>query len=567
MRAVFTNAIMLAALGLGQHLAKPINARIRSKMLVFSAKHMPGRLAKIEAKIAALKSDVDALQQGKGADKAAELMKRIESLWNEELGVLAEAAKKEGTADAAKEFKATVDSYIAEIAKLDLQLSQAGVDVPLGAGGEGNMFRPVSPGLVAFKPEGKEVLDAYHKEHKGTLEKIRDDLWSGKIKGEETFYVPETGVKDLLLDSPNVPGLKLAEAKKPTVDKTTDAAAHETAAVAYAKDLGAKVGGPKGKTVAEIELMALRADIQVESGLRILDPLFGSEASTAFKSAGKKLWAEQGGDAAKEAAATKRYDALVAVRDAAMKDMLDVVRDPSLSLAARRAKLNSLLGKYERALGKSKIVDPAGIGFAEARAQIKALSTKSFDSMITADDNGNLTQGGKPIGTLRGLMEKIKTINNLYRKNGVAKEFVISISAPNKAGIPKEVKILAREPKNTEPAKKTPDKPVDPLAGDGVVVDIGVGLGSYARDAAGEHGELVGTEYGPSYTDPAMIRRDLTWEHTAPRIDADSVVILGDALQTLPMMFGAKSVKRLFINNINATMPRAELPTRAWRLG
>ena len=49
-----------------------------------------------------------------------------------------------------------------------------------------------------------------------------------------------------------------------------------------------------------------------------------------------------------------------------------------------------------------------------------------------------------------------------------------------------------------------------------------------------------------------MMRRDVTWEHTAPRVEADSVVVLGDSLQTLRMMFPGRSVKRLFINNINA---------------
>jgi hypothetical protein len=69
----------------------------------------------------------------------------------------------------------------------------------------------------------------------------------------------------------------------------------------------------------------------------------------------------------------------------------------------------------------------------------------------------------------------------------------------------------------------------------------------------GEEGTVVKTEYADNYADPAMIRRDLTWKHTAPHLDADSTVMLGDTLQTLPMMFEPRSVKRMFINNVNAS--------------
>jgi hypothetical protein len=158
------------------------------------------------------------------------------------------------------------------------------------------------------------------------------------------------------------------------------------------------------------------------------------------------------------------------------------------------------------------------------------------------------------VGTLRNLMAKVKATNNLFRKNGVPRELALSVSTPRDPSIPAEVKVLGRVPKDVPPTAKKPKLPVDPTdqSVEGTVVDIGVGLGDFARDAGGETGELVKTEHGEGYADPGLIRRDLTWEHTGPRLDVDSVLVLGDALQTLPMMFGARSVKRMFINHINA---------------
>ena len=50
MRSVLSNAMMLAALGLGGYLAKPFTARIRNDMLIFAAKNVPGRMEAIGTK-------------------------------------------------------------------------------------------------------------------------------------------------------------------------------------------------------------------------------------------------------------------------------------------------------------------------------------------------------------------------------------------------------------------------------------------------------------------------------------------------------------------------------------
>jgi hypothetical protein len=171
--------------------------------------------------------------------------------------------------------------------------------------------------------------------------------------------------------------------------------------------------------------------------------------------------------------------------------------------------------------------------------------------MLTVDENGALSQAGKPAGTLPELISTVKAANAGYRERKIAREFAIAITSPSDPKVPREVKLLARVPKERTAAAAS--KVVGPLENvDGTVVDIGVGLGSFARDAAQEKGPLVQTEYGPKYANAAMTHRDLTWEHTGPKSDIDSVLVLGDSLQTLSMMFEPRSVKRLFINNINA---------------
>ena len=209
LRGVISNAVILVALGLGSYLAKPLNQRIKNDMLVFTAKNTPGRLEAVEAKIAGIKAEVDALKgkQGPGtADRAAELLKKIEALWNEEVAVLAEAAKseKQKKAEATKAFQDTVDGFVKEIAKLDLELSVAGLEADLGAAKAGNMFRPLSPGFVAFRPEGLEVLKAFYKELGGKFEAVpgKEGMYSGKANGEEIFFVAESKAESVF-DTPS----------------------------------------------------------------------------------------------------------------------------------------------------------------------------------------------------------------------------------------------------------------------------------------------------------------------------------------------------------------------------
>lgn len=552
-RAVVQNAAMLLALGLGPRLVGSLDGLIRRKALIFTSERFPERLEQLRARLAGMQTVLDGIAHGDpaAAQQTPDLLKQIEQIWNEEVSVLAEAAKAERTAQAHQAFVDTVNGFVADIARLELQLSQAGIAVDLGVGNAANLFSPLTPGFVAFKPEGKPVLEAYYREREGTFEQIQDNLYSGKAGGVETFYVPQAAVKQLLLDSPDVPGLEDVEAGRPVAGAATDVAAFDRAAAEHAELAGKVVGGPLGAVVAQVERQSLASDIQVESGLRILDPLFGKRASDAFKQAAGAI-----PDGARTPAQARDASALrtaAAARDRVQKQMLDVLRDPRLELSARKRQLHRLLAEFEREVVRSSLLKADSFGLAEASRQIDALVDGTFKDMLAVDAAGNLTRGGVKIGTLRALMDQVKLANNLMRKNGVARELAISVSSPRDRTIPSEVKILSRT-RASLPAGTPRSSVVDPTdqSAPGVTVDIGVGLGNYARSVGGETGELVQTEYGERYADPAMIRRDLTWAHTGPHVDANSVLILGDALQTLPMLFAPRSVKRMFINHVNA---------------
>ena len=195
LQSLIQNSVMFAALTLGGFLAKPLNQRVRGQVLLKVATPrlaaIEGRLAELGGRALALKTDP------KGPDHAAELCKEIEALWNAELRQLGEAAKaeRENPAQAAEEFKAVVAEYRAELAKLDLHLSQIGLEVNLSPSKDGNLFRPIRPGYVAYRPEGLEIVKEFYVKDGGTLTELKDGQLAGKSKaGDEIYYVAEDKV-------------------------------------------------------------------------------------------------------------------------------------------------------------------------------------------------------------------------------------------------------------------------------------------------------------------------------------------------------------------------------------
>jgi len=159
----------------------------------------------------------------------------------------------------------------------------------------------------------------------------------------------------------------------------------------------------------------------------------------------------------------------------------------------------------------------------------------------------------------------VLSTNRAWLAAGEERELVIAVSdAP---GGVREVLVLSRERKKTEARRGEPleiQSHPDPSA---VIVDVGAGESSFALDVlqpvdrAG--GPVIQTEYGPKAFDGSRTRRDLTWENAVPRTDADSVVVFGDPLQTMDILFGLGGVKRVFINNVNASYSESQYTSLA----
>jgi hypothetical protein len=331
----------------------------------------------------------------------------------------------------------------------------------------------------------------------------------------------------------------------------------------HVRDLETRIGGETGQIARETAELVLDSEWQVEAGLRVADPLFGEQASFALKSAGKSQT---------EPAASATLNQLSKLSRGLQKRMLDVLRDTSLDVPSRRHELETVISEWERTLTRNRSLFPESANFEhafrfeEARAAVRSSVNETFSKKLVLDEHGNLHRAQKPAGSFRQLIDHVVKTNKALVDAGEQHEFVISVSdTPNGK---REVLLLARV--RREKADVATASPVevqshpDPSA---VIVDVGSGESSFALDlvqpADRTGGPIVQTEYGPKAFDASRTRRDLTWENAVPHTSIDSVVVFGDPLQSMDILFGSQGVKRVFINNVNADYSPAQYTSLA----
>lgn len=195
---VFSNAVMLTCMSLGGSLVKGKGRELRNQMFAFAAKTVPGAMERLNAKVADLATELEGLKGKAPVNdvKLMELLNKVEKVWNEQVSVLAKVAENapaSGKADAAKRFKDQVAEMGVEIAKVDLQLASAGIDLDLGANQGAHLFRQRSPGCIVYKAEGLEVLQDFYRENHGRLDAVpgKDGLFYGQDGSGATLYVAE----------------------------------------------------------------------------------------------------------------------------------------------------------------------------------------------------------------------------------------------------------------------------------------------------------------------------------------------------------------------------------------
>ncbi|HEX8113830.1 MAG TPA: hypothetical protein VF516_39130, partial [Kofleriaceae bacterium] len=216
MRGLLSNALMMSAMALGGYLVRV--ARTNPTMHDLAAKNVGPALATLDAQIAQLAPQLEQIRAGgpKAADLAADLAPRLQELWQRQLEVFADAVRAErdpaAQARARETFKATTEAFNRELARIDLQLASAGIDVQMapGAGAGSRLFEPIKPGFVKFKPGGKQVIDDFYSHNGGRVEQVpgQDGLYRGTDASGETFFVEETRADRLLDDGKHTGSLK-----------------------------------------------------------------------------------------------------------------------------------------------------------------------------------------------------------------------------------------------------------------------------------------------------------------------------------------------------------------------
>jgi hypothetical protein len=216
MRGLLSNALMMSAMALGGTLVRV--ARTNPAMHDLAAKNVGPALATLDAQITQLAPHIEQIRAGgpKAADLAADLVPRLQELWHRQLEVFADAVRAErdpaAQARARETFKATTEAFNRELARIDLQLASAGIDVQMapGASAGSHLFEPIKPGFVKFKPGGKQVIDDFYSHNGGRVEQVpgHDGLYRGTDASGETFFVEEARTDRLLDDGKHTGSLK-----------------------------------------------------------------------------------------------------------------------------------------------------------------------------------------------------------------------------------------------------------------------------------------------------------------------------------------------------------------------
>jgi hypothetical protein len=188
--AALQNVIMVAALEMGRFITKPLEKRIEVSINNKLKNLFKTQYESLHKDRLALVETVKKLERGQATKAEVEtLLKQIEGIWARELRLLSDGAKRKAFSEA--ELQKAVEPYKNQIAQLELRLSQLGFEAMLGTGA--GSFRPMARGVVAYTPEGREVLESFYKSRKGKLRKSSvADVLEGRLPtGELTFYVLE----------------------------------------------------------------------------------------------------------------------------------------------------------------------------------------------------------------------------------------------------------------------------------------------------------------------------------------------------------------------------------------
>lgn len=355
-----------------------------------------------------------------------------------------------------------------------------------------------------------------------------------QANGAESFLILDSAVPDFLRPVPIDEKISsLAETRPIFSDReagdlgTIDAAIsatlaidlsdHKIAGSHYLQELS-QVLGDAFKAPAKIEQIALTSELQQEVGLRLVESVSVHEA--ALSAAG---------------ITSREYS----------QSLVQVMHNPTLSHSQRVEQLAQLVTDLEAR---------SGVQLDDAHEFIAHLPEEFSEPQLLLGDDGMVYQGGEATGSMADMIRDVHKTNQVYAANGVNREVVVAVTSQNK------VMLLSRKTQVstiTNLPPKLPEQGGDPLSGQ-FTVEIGAGSGAYSPNMVADldrlSAPLIQTEFGPKLLEPGLGRRDLQGWATQVGMDsdADTVIVLADALALMPQLFGEKSTKKLIMNNISA---------------
>gem|GEM_PF-4950888 len=342
-------------------------------------------------------------------------------------------------------------------------------------------------------------------------------------------------------------GRQIHEAR-PDISPSTTATRFREQTSAHLDRVRQNLPGEAGQTLAHVDDLAMGGAWHHEQSLRVLDPIFEGVSPELRRITDRTV---------KDA--VRRHQ----------RRFADIMNDPTMDISARRTALRNELDDLERTLASHPEAGRA-IPFEQTRARIAALED-STGSLLSVTGNGQLMRSGQPAGNMNDLMEQVVRANNTNAAHGIELEYVVAILPPPRPGAPAPVHVLPRRtPRLGSTPAGVPGQLADlPPNTEGIyAVDVGVGTSGYGIDMTPRSDRalapLVQTDVDRfvllsqtrrSHSIDAIDPR-VAHGGSAPRYDERAMLIYGDTLQNLPLIFGrpgeGRGVRRLLINNVPA---------------
>ncbi len=288
------------------------------------------------------------------------------------------------------------------------------------------------------------------------------------------------------------------------------------------------------------EELNLRAQDQFDQVLAIREQLFGKAAAS-------------------EISKLKDNKAFMAEYAKLNKDVYDILNNPTLEVAVKKQMLAEKIEAYDKLVAGQKLLDKTILDTGKVKEMTAALEEGNFGMRMTLH-NGTVKMQGVELGQFPELIDRVKLTNESMKTKGSENELVVILMPSVTGDGVQEIMLLARKrwviPSGAKPGVALNEIGKANTTHKQYIIDVGAGTNSFAVDmipAADLQGStILNTEYAPTFMEPSMTRSSLTWKNAAAKTDANTVVVIGDPLTNMHEMVGDKSVRQVFLNNVNA---------------